>query len=153
VVDQPGSNWALGHLVLDALGITGKVIVGGAAVGGAIAVYFAIRHSNRTAKLILISPALGVPPEQHAAALGTADTADEKGMRAIASDVFPKAFPDQLWTNDGERRKAQARWLGADPRGYAAAYRTLAGRARSLLTSPAPFWHSRENMIRTGHPK
>jgi len=111
--------------LLDALGISGKVIVAGAAVGGAIAVHFAIRHSNRTAKLILISPALGVPPEQHAAALGTADMADEKGMRAIASDVFPKAFPDHLWANDGERRKVQARWLGADPQGYAAAYRML----------------------------
>ncbi|MGY3609216.1 hypothetical protein [Bradyrhizobium sp. Leo121] len=78
-----------------------------------------------TAKLILISLALGVPPELHAAALDTADTADEKGMRGIDSDVFPKAFPDHLWTNDGARRKARARWLGADPRGYAAAYRML----------------------------
>jgi pimeloyl-ACP methyl ester carboxylesterase len=111
--------------LLDALGITGKVILAGAAVGGAIAVHFAFRHSNRTAKLILISPALGVPPEQRAEALGIADTVDEKGMRAIASDVFPKAFPDYLWTNDGERRKALARWLGADPEGYAAAYRML----------------------------
>jgi pimeloyl-ACP methyl ester carboxylesterase len=111
--------------LLNALGITGKVIVAGAAVGGAIGVHFAIRHSNRTARLILICPALGVPPEQHAAALGIADTADEKGMRAIASDVFPNAFPDHLWTNDDERRRARARWLGADPKGYAAAYRTL----------------------------
>jgi pimeloyl-ACP methyl ester carboxylesterase len=111
--------------LLDALGIAGKVNVAGAAVGGAIAVHFAIRHPNRTAKLILICPALGVPPEQHAEALGIADTADEKGMRAITSDVFPKAFPDHLWTNDDEKRKSRARWLGADPKGYAAAYRTL----------------------------
>jgi pimeloyl-ACP methyl ester carboxylesterase len=111
--------------LLDALGITDKVILAGAAVGGAIAIHFAIRHSSRTAKLILISPALGVPPEQHAVALGIADTVDEKGMRAIVSDVFPKTFPDHLWMNDGERRKVQARWLGADPEGYAAAYRML----------------------------
>jgi 3-oxoadipate enol-lactonase len=126
--------------LLDALGITGKVIVAGAAVGGAIAVHFAIRHSNRTAKLILISPAFGVPPEQHAAALGIADTADEKGMRGIASDVFPKAFPDHLWTNDGERRKVQARWLGADPHGYAAAYRMLvsAGTRKELADVACP---------------
>src|SRR5690349_16772099 len=82
--------------LLDALGITGKVIAGGAAVGGAIAVHFAIRQSNRTAKLILICPALGVPPEEQAAALAIADTADQKGMRAITSDVFPRAFPDHL---------------------------------------------------------
>jgi 3-oxoadipate enol-lactonase len=111
--------------LLDALGITGKVIVAGAAAGGAVAVHFAIRHSDRTSKIILISPALGVPPEQHAEALDAADAADEKGMRAITPDVFPKAFPDHLWTNDGERRKVRARWLGADPKGYAAAYRML----------------------------
>jgi 3-oxoadipate enol-lactonase len=52
-------------------------------------------------------------------------------MRAIDSDIFPKAFPDHLWTNDDERRKARARWLGADPRGYAAAYRMLV-RAETL---------------------
>jgi len=46
-------------------------------------------------------------------------------MRAIASDVFPKAFPDHLWTNNDERHKARARWLGAGPKGCAAAYRTL----------------------------
>lgn len=112
-------------VLLDALGIDGKVIVAGAAVGGAIAVRFALRHAARTKKLILIGPALGVPPERHAAALGIADMLDEKGMRAIAGDVFPKAFPDHLWLNDAEKRKAQARWLGADPEGYAAAYRML----------------------------
>jgi 3-oxoadipate enol-lactonase len=138
--------------LLDARGITGKVIVAGAAAGGAIAVHFAIRHPDRTAKLILISPALGVPPEQHAAALGTADTADEKGMRAIAGDIFPKAFPAHLWTDDRERRQAQARWLGADPKGYAAAYRMLvsaetrkklAGLARPVLALAGkydPYW-------------
>jgi 3-oxoadipate enol-lactonase len=91
-------------------------------------------------RLMARDPALGVPPEQHAAALGTADMADENGMRAIASDVFPKAFPDHLWTNDGERRKAQARWLGADPQGYAAAYRMLvsAGTRKELADVACP---------------
>ena len=121
--------------LLDALGITGKVIVAGAAAGGAIAVHFAIRHSNRAAKVILISPALGVPPELHAAALDTSNTADEKGMRALTSDIFPKAFPDHLWTSNDERLKVRARWLGADPRGYAAAYRMLV-RAETLKELP-----------------
>lgn len=111
--------------LLDALGIEGKVIVAGAAVGGAVAARFAVRHAARTKKLVLIGPALGVPPGRHAAALGIADMLDEKGMRAIAGDVFPKAFPDHLWRNDNEKRKALARWLGADPEGYAAAYRML----------------------------
>jgi pimeloyl-ACP methyl ester carboxylesterase len=56
-------------VLLDALGITGKVIAAGAAVGGAIAVHFAIRHPNCAAKIILTCPAFGVPPEQDEAAL------------------------------------------------------------------------------------
>jgi 3-oxoadipate enol-lactonase len=141
--------------LLDALGIAGKVIVAGAAAGGAIAVHFAIRHSNRTAKLILISPALGVPPEQRAAALCAANTTDEKGMRAIASDVFPKAFPDHLWTNDDEKRKARARWLGGDPKGYAATYRMLvsAETRKELADVACPVLHSRASTIRTGRPQ
>ncbi|NEI74556.1 alpha/beta fold hydrolase [Rhizobium lusitanum] len=111
--------------LLDGLGIGGKVIVAGAALGGAVAAHFACRFPERCDRLILIGPALGVPPERHAAALAIADLLDEKGMRAIAGDVFPKAFPEALWKSETEKRKAQARWLGADPLGYAAAYRML----------------------------
>jgi pimeloyl-ACP methyl ester carboxylesterase len=111
--------------LLDALDLRGPAIVAGAALGGAVAAHFACRFPERVARLILIGPALGVPPERHAAALAIADRLEREGMRAIAGDVFPKAFPEALWRSEAEKQKAQARWLGADPQGYAAAYRML----------------------------
>lgn len=111
--------------LLDALGIAGEVILAGAAVGGAVATHFASRFPERCGRLILIGPALGVPPDRHAAALAIADRLEAEGMRAIAADVFRRSFPDALWTSEADKRQAEARWLGADPAGYAAAYRML----------------------------
>ncbi|MDA8252802.1 MAG: alpha/beta fold hydrolase [Rhodospirillales bacterium] len=111
----------------DALGIGAPLCVIGAAVGGAIAIRFATRHAGRCARLVLLAPALRVPPERRAAALEMADRLDRDGMRSLRGTVLPKAFPEALWTSTADRDRAYARWLGADPHGYAAAYRMLAG--------------------------
>jgi pimeloyl-ACP methyl ester carboxylesterase len=111
--------------LLEALGITPPATVVGAAVGAAVAVRFAARHAGLCDRAVLISPALGVPPERHAAALAIADRLDAEGMQAVAGDVLPKALPEALWTNGTDKSNCRARWLGADPHGYAAAYRML----------------------------
>lgn len=108
-----------------AVGLAEPFAVLGAAVGGAIAARFAARHPRLCRRLVLVGPALGVPEERRAAALAIADRIEADGLRAIAGDVFPKAFPDALWQHPDDRAVAQARWLGADPQGYAAAYRML----------------------------
>ena len=112
--------------LIAALGIDGPAVVLGAAAGGAIAVRFANRFPDLCSRLVLVGPALGVPTERHAAALAIADRLDAEGLRAIAADVLPKAFPKALWQSAADRLVAEARWLGADPQGYAAAYRMLA---------------------------
>jgi len=109
----------------EVLGITEPFVVLGAAVGGGIAARFASRYPRLCQKLVLVGPALGVPEERRSAAMAIADRVDAEGLRAIAADVFPKAFPDELWESPGDKAIAQARWLGADPQGYAAAYRML----------------------------
>jgi pimeloyl-ACP methyl ester carboxylesterase len=109
----------------EVLGIAGPFAVLGAAVGGAIAARFAGRYPRLCQKLVLVGPALGVPEERRSTAMAIADRVDEDGLRAIAADVFPKAFPDELWESLEDKAIAQARWLGADPQGYAAAYRML----------------------------
>lgn len=111
--------------LLDATGRTGPAIVAGAAVGAAIAVRFAARHAARCEKLVLIGPALGIPPERKPIARDLCDRIDREGLRGVAEAVLPKAFPDALWTSEAARLSATARWLGADPQGYAAAYRML----------------------------
>jgi 3-oxoadipate enol-lactonase len=112
--------------LLGAADVRTPVTLLGAAVGAAIAVRFASRHPELCERLILVGPALGVPAERRVSALAIADHVEKAGMRAIAGDIFPKAFPEELWRSKAEKAVAQARWLGADPRGYAAAYRMLA---------------------------
>lgn len=111
--------------LLAALAIDGPVTVAGAAIGAAIATRFAARYPARCKALVLIAPALGIPPERKAGAGELADRIDCEGLRAVAEAVLPKAFPEDLWANADEKRRAIARWLGADPQGYAAAYRML----------------------------
>lgn len=111
--------------LLDHAGADGPVVVMAAAMGAAVAVRFANRHPARVARMVLIGPALGVPEERREAARQLTDRIDREGMRAIAEAVLPKAFPDELWTSAEAKSLAIARWLGADPEGYAANYRIL----------------------------
>lgn len=112
--------------LLDHVGEAHAVDVMGAAAGAAVAVRFATRHTARCRRLVLLAPALGVPPERREAAMATADLLDRDGMKAIAGAVLPKAFPEALWTDETAKARAIARWYGADPEGYAAMYRAIA---------------------------
>jgi 3-oxoadipate enol-lactonase len=111
--------------LIDHVGIEGSVSLLGTAVGATIAVRFATRHPQRLEKLILVAPAFGVPPERHEAAREMTDRLDREGMRSIADTALPRVFPDHLWADPRDKATATARWLGADPQGYAAAYRML----------------------------
>lgn len=111
--------------LLDHLGIEGPVVVAGAAMGAAVAVRFATRFPDRLERLVLIGPALGVPAERREAARALTDRIEVDGMRALAETVLPRAFPEELWSSPEDKALAIARWLGADPEGYAANYRIL----------------------------
>jgi 3-oxoadipate enol-lactonase len=111
--------------LLDHLGIEGPVVVAGAAMGAAVAVRFATAFPERVGELVLIGPALGVPAERREAARALTDRIEANGMRALAETVLPRAFPDELWSSTEAKSLAIARWLGADPEGYAANYRIL----------------------------
>ena len=74
---------------------------------------------------MLIGPALGVPAERREAARALTDRIEVDGMRALAETVLPRAFPEDLWSSPDAKSLAIARWLGADPEGYAANYRIL----------------------------
>ena len=111
--------------LLDHLGVDGPVAVAGAAMGAAVAVRFATAFAQRVERLVLIGPALGVPAERREAARAMTDRIETEGMRALADAVLPRAFPEDLWSSAEAKPLAIARWLGADPEGYAANYRIL----------------------------
>ncbi|HEX6611689.1 MAG TPA: alpha/beta fold hydrolase [Hyphomicrobiaceae bacterium] len=112
--------------LLDALGIAGKVAIAGIAVGGAIAIRFAARHSARTAALVVMSPATGIAPERRPAALAMVDAIERDGMRPGMDASLGPTYPSELRADDTRFRTVRAQRLGNDPASYAAVYRMLA---------------------------
>lgn len=112
--------------LLDALAITGKVAVAGCAVGGGIAMTFALRHAARCAALIAMGPATGMAPERLAATLARAEATVQAGMAGVVEESFANSYPPQVRHDAEHFRQFRARWLANDPHSYACIYRMLA---------------------------
>jgi 3-oxoadipate enol-lactonase len=121
--------------LLDAIGIAGKVAIAGTAVGGAIAIHFAVRHAARAGLLVVTSPATGVPPDRRQATLDRAATAERDGMRALVEQGLANSYPPEVRHSAEEFRKFRARWLANDPESFAAINRMLAD---SVVTEELP---------------
>src|SRR5262245_6225388 len=112
-------------LLLDALGIGGKVALAGVAVGGAIALHAAVRLPQRVAAVVASSPAIGIAPDRRAAVLARVERMEREGISAVA-DTLDGGYPPAL-RGDARRFAAfRARWLGNDPLSFGAIYRMLA---------------------------
>lgn len=121
--------------LLDALGIKGKVALAGTAVGGAIAIHFAVRHAARAAALVVTSPATGVAANRRQATLDRAAAAEAQGMRGIVEASIANSYPPEVRHDAEEFRKFRARWLANDPHSFAAINRMLAD---STVTEELP---------------
>lgn len=108
--------------LLDALGVAQKVAIAGCAVGGGIAMTFALRHAARTAALIAMGPATGVAPERRAATLARAEDTERRGMAAVVEESFANSYPPEVRHDAEHYRQFRARWIANDPRSYAAIY-------------------------------
>ena len=122
--------------LLDATGIKGKVAIAGTAVGGAIAIHFAVRHAARAGALAVTSPATGV-----ACRTAPGNTGPRRGGRGERhARVWSKAgvansYPPEVRHNAEDFRKFRARWLANDPQSFAAINRMLAD---STVTEELP---------------
>ena len=121
--------------LLDAEGISGKVALAGTAVGGAIAIHFAVRHAARCGVLVVTSPATGVTADRRQATLDRATAADREGMRALVEQGTANSYPPEVRHSAEEFRKFRARWLANDPQSFAAINRMLAD---STVTEELP---------------
>jgi 3-oxoadipate enol-lactonase len=121
--------------LLDATRLEGKVAVAGTAVGGAIAIHFAVRHAARTAALVVTSPATGVAADRRQATLDRATAAETAGMRGIAEASLAASYPPEVRHNAEDFRKFRARWIANDPQSFAAINRMLAD---STVTEELP---------------
>ena len=121
--------------LLDATGITGKVALAGTAVGGAIAIHFAVRHAERAGVLVVTSPATGVAADRRQATLDRATSAERDGMRALVEQGTASSYPPEVRHNAEEFRRFRARWIANDPQSFAAINRML---AESTVTEELP---------------
>jgi 3-oxoadipate enol-lactonase len=113
--------------LLDALGITGKVALGGTATGAAIAIHFAVRYAARASALVVTSPATGVAADRRLATLERAAIVETEGMRLLVErEGTANSYPPELRHNPDEFRKLRARWLANDPKSFAAIIRMVA---------------------------
>src|SRR5579864_4182336 len=109
--------------LLDAVGIKSKVALAGVAVGGAIALHFAARHSQRASAVIAGSPATSVEADRMSAVLARLAEIEAKGMGFAVDGSMQNGYPAELRDNARRFANFRARWLGNDPASYATLYR------------------------------
>ncbi|MFM9940595.1 MAG: alpha/beta fold hydrolase [Hyphomicrobiaceae bacterium] len=111
--------------LLDALGLKGKAAIAGIAVGGAIAIHFAARHAARTAALIPMGPATGIPPDRRSAIAAAADAMEKNGMRSGMTAALANSYPEIMRRDMARFERVRHQRMGNDPASQAAIYRML----------------------------
>lgn len=112
--------------LLDRLDVEGPIALAGSALGASVALAFAGAHPDRTAALVLMSAATGLPPERKAAATERAAEVERDGVRPTTDARLMTSFPPAMRT-DGERfENVRLRRLATDPFAISAYTRLLA---------------------------
>ena len=111
--------------LLEALAIIEPCHVVGPALGAGIALAFTAAHPARVRRLVVSSPATGVPPERRVQSLQRAEAVERGGMRVAVEQSLSRSYPERF---RGDRRRFEQyrqRWLANDPDGFAAINRML----------------------------
>jgi 3-oxoadipate enol-lactonase len=111
--------------LLDALAVTEPCHVVGPALGGGIALAFAAQSPSRVRRLVVSSPATGVPPERRAQSLERAELVERGGMRASVEQSLARSYPERFRGDRQRFEQYRQRWLANDPEGFAAINRML----------------------------
>jgi 3-oxoadipate enol-lactonase len=114
-------------VLLDNIGITGKVALAGIAVGGAIALHFAARYPERASAVAVGSPATGITPDRRAAFLERLAKVEAAGMAFAVETSMLNGYAPELRGDIRRFEQFRARWLGNDPASYTTISRMLAG--------------------------
>jgi 3-oxoadipate enol-lactonase len=117
----------LGDIVglLDAVAITDPCHVVGPALGAGIALAFAAKYPGRVRRLVVSSPATGVPSERRAQSLQRAEAVERGGMRTSVEQSLARSYPERFRGNRQRFEQYRQRWLTNDPEGFAAINRML----------------------------
>jgi 3-oxoadipate enol-lactonase len=121
--------------LLDAVGIEGRVVPVGCAVGAGIALAFALRYPDRVAAVVALAPATGVTAHRRAATLARAEAMEKFGPRGIVDASFAASYPPEVRHDAEQYRRFRARWLANDPESLTAMHRML---VNATLTEELP---------------
>jgi 3-oxoadipate enol-lactonase len=111
--------------LLDALALADPCHVIGPALGAGIALAFAAQFPARVRRLVVSSPATGVPTERRAQSLQRAEAVERGGMRAAVEQSLARSYPERFRGDRQRFEQYQRRWLANDPEGFAAINRML----------------------------
>jgi 3-oxoadipate enol-lactonase len=111
--------------LLNALAMTEPCHVVGPALGAGIALAFAAQYPARVGRLVVSSPATGVPPERRAQSLQRAEAVEREGMRVAVEQSLTRSYPERFRGDRQRFEQYRRRWLANDPQGFAAINRML----------------------------
>lgn len=113
--------------LLDHLEITDPVVLSGCAIGGAIAVQFALDDPDRVLAIAPLDPALNVADGGHAGVLGLADQMAQGGMTPMEPILLERTYPDRYrQRHPGHFAQVRGRWYANDPVSFSHFFRMLA---------------------------
>jgi pimeloyl-ACP methyl ester carboxylesterase len=118
--------------LLDGLGLTGPVVLGGLSMGGYVALSFAARFLDRLRGLMLFDTrSIADPPEVAAGRKRSAQEIDATGsVENLVSAMLPKLFAESTRKKNPALVSATEQLMqSSDPASVAASLRAMAGRA------------------------
>ncbi|MGH8068456.1 MAG: alpha/beta fold hydrolase [Candidatus Entotheonellia bacterium] len=111
--------------LLDALAIPDPCHVVGPALGGGIALALAAQYPARVRRLVVSSPATGVPSERRVQSLQRAEAVERGGMRVAVEQSLTRSYPERFRGDRQRFEQYKRRWLANDPEGFTAINRML----------------------------
>lgn len=115
------------RVLLDMIGEDDPVVLSGCAVGGGVALQFALDYPERTAAVVPLDPALNTKPEAVPALLALADRMEAEGLRALETTLLDRTYPTSYREQDAAHfETVRGRWLANDPVSFATYLRMLA---------------------------
>jgi 3-oxoadipate enol-lactonase len=112
--------------LLDQLKIDSPIALAGSAMGAGVALAFAAAHKDRTAALVMMSPATGLPHERKAAAIERAADVERYGVRPTTDSRLMTSFPPAMRSDGARFENVRLRRLATDPFAISAYTRLLA---------------------------
>lgn len=107
-------------------GLSKPATIVASAIGAAVAVALAARCPQWVARLVLLTPAFGVPPERKRGLLEAADGIERGGVEPFVRKSLDAAYPEDL-REPGRFARFLDTQLGNDSASFAAYWRMLAG--------------------------